>query len=345
MASSFNVNGFRTLCTSFLRQHGVKNFKMILSKVNTSWSRRSLSTLDLYPRYVNIVEVGARDGLQNEQMFVPTEAKIQFINMLSKTGLPVIEVTSFVSPKWIPQMKDQNEVFLGIQKDPQISYPVLVPNIQGFHAALKAGAEVVAIFGAASETFCRKNINCSISESLKRFEVVCEAASKNMVRVRGYLSCVVGCPYEGDIKPEMVAKITKSLLDMGCYEVSLADTIGVGTPGSFENMLREVTKTVPASRLALHCHDTYGQALSNIRTGLEFGIATIDSSTSGLGGCPYAKGASGNVATEDVVYMLHGMGIKTGVNLNKLLEASNYISSILKKVPSSKVAIALNSKM
>ncbi|CAB4004027.1 hydroxymethylglutaryl- lyase, mitochondrial isoform X2 [Paramuricea clavata] len=242
-------------------------------------------------------------------------------------------------------MMDHREVMQGIHKNPLVSYPVLTPNIQGFDAAVESGAEVVAIFGAASETFSRTNLNCSIEESLKRFEKVCEAALKKMVRVRGYVSCVVGCPYEGEIKPEAVTRLTKSLVDMGCYEVSLGDTIGVGTPGSMEKMLEDVTKVVPASRLALHCHDTYGQALSNILTGLKFGIATVDSSTSGLGGCPYAKGASGNVATEDVIYMLHGMGIETDVNLEQVIEASNYISTFLKRPPASKVTVAYNSKL
>ncbi|XP_028404939.1 hydroxymethylglutaryl-CoA lyase, mitochondrial-like [Dendronephthya gigantea] len=305
----------------------------------------AFSTQCSYPSYVKVVEVGPRDGLQNEKKFIPTESKIKFIDMLSNSGLPVIEVTSFVSPKWVPQMKDHQEVMRGIHKNPEVSYPVLTPNIQGFNSAVESGAEVVAIFAAASETFSRKNLNCSIDESLKRFEKVSDAAVDKMVKIRGYVSCVVGCPYEGEIKPEAVTKLTQTLIDMGCYEVSLGDTIGVGTPGSFERLLEDVTKVVSPSRLALHCHDTYGQALSNILTGLKFGIATVDSSTSGLGGCPYARGASGNVATEDVLYMLHGMGIETGVDLEKIIEASNYISSILGKPTASKVTVAHNSKL
>ena len=341
-----SMNNLRKLQSGLQRWEYFGDFKMVSSQQSLL---RSFSTAFLsresFPSYVKIVEVGPRDGLQNEKTFIPTESKIKFIDMLSQSGLPVIEVASFVSPKWVPQMKDHREVMQGIHKNPAVSYPVLTPNIQGFNAAVESGAEVVAIFGAASETFSRKNLNCSIEESLKRFEKVCEAALEKMVRVRGYVSCVVGCPYEGEIKPEAVTRLTKSLLDMGCYEVSLGDTIGVGTPGSIQRMLEDVTKTVPVSRLALHCHDTYGQALSNILTGLKFGITAVDSSTSGLGGCPYAKGASGNVATEDVIYMLHGMGIETGVDMQKVIEASNYISSVLQKSPASKVTVAYNSKL
>ncbi|XP_007574236.1 PREDICTED: hydroxymethylglutaryl-CoA lyase, mitochondrial isoform X1 [Poecilia mexicana] len=292
------------------------------------------------PQTVKIVEVGPRDGLQNEKTVVPTEAKINLINMLSESGLPVIEATSFVSPKWVPQMADQVEVMKGISKKPGVSYPVLTPNLKGFQAALKAGASEVAIFGAASELFSKKNINCSVEESLQRFEEVMKAAKEAAVPVRGYVSCVVGCPYEGQVAPEKVAHVAKRLYSMGCYEISLGDTIGVGTPGSMTKMLEAVTKEVPVSALAVHCHDTYGQALANILIALQMGISVVDSSVAGLGGCPYAQGASGNVATEDVVYMLHGLGIKTGVDLSKLMDAGAFICRTINRKTSSKVAQA-----
>ncbi|XP_027046621.1 hydroxymethylglutaryl-CoA lyase, mitochondrial-like [Pocillopora damicornis] len=307
--------------------------------------RRSLSHLSRKPigqlvKKVKVVEVGPRDGLQNEQRIVPTETKISLIDKLSETGLQAIEATSFVSPKWVPQMADHEQVMQRIKKVPGISYSVLTPNLKGFQAALECGVKEVAIFGAASESFSRKNINCSISESLQRFEVVCEAAKENNIPVRGYVSCVVGCPYEGSVAPKAVAKVTKNLFDMGCYEVSLGDTIGVGTPGSTQAMLEGVLETVPVNHLAIHCHDTYGQALANILTALQLGLGTVDASVSGLGGCPYARGASGNVATEDVVYMLHGMGIETGINLNKLVDAGQFICQALDRKTSSKVAQA-----
>ncbi|XP_054894097.1 hydroxymethylglutaryl-CoA lyase, mitochondrial [Poeciliopsis prolifica] len=292
------------------------------------------------PQTVKIVEVGPRDGLQNEKTVVPTEAKINLINMLSESGLPVIEATSFVSPKWVPQMADQVEVMKGISKKPGVSYPVLTPNLKGFQAALKAGASEVAIFGAASELFSKKNINCSVEESLQRFEEVMKAAKEAAVPVRGYVSCVVGCPYEGQVAPEKVAHVAKCLYSMGCYEISLGDTIGVGTPGSMTKMLEAVTKEVPVSALAVHCHDTYGQALANILIALQMGISVVDSSVAGLGGCPYAHGASGNVATEDVVYMLHGLGIETGVDLAKLMDAGAFICRTINRKTSSKVAQA-----
>ncbi|CAN9502305.1 unnamed protein product [Ophioblennius macclurei] len=292
------------------------------------------------PQKVKIVEVGPRDGLQNEKSIVPTEAKISLINMLSESGLQVIEATSFVSPKWVPQMADQKEVMKGISRKPGVSYPVLTPNLKGFQAAVNAGAAEVAIFGAASELFSKKNINCSVDESLQRFDEVMMAAKEAGVPVRGYVSCVVGCPYEGKVAPEKVAYVAKRLYAMGCYEISLGDTIGVGTPGSMTEMLEAVSREVPVSALAVHCHDTYGQALANILVALQMGISVVDSSVAGLGGCPYAQGASGNVATEDVVYMLHGLGIQTGVDLSKLMDAGAFICRTINRKTSSKVAQA-----
>jgi len=308
-------------------------------------SKRMLGSQAL-PSHVRIVEVGPRDGLQNEKELVPTPVKLEFISRLAAAGLSHVEATSFVSPKWVPQMGDHKEVMTGVAAlpFPEVSYPVLVPNIKGFQAALECGAKEVAIFGAASESFSKKNINCSIEESLKRFEPVLSAAKESGVKVRGYVSCVVGCPYEGSIKPQVVAQVAKTMLDMGCYEISLGDTIGVGTPGTVRLMLEEVTQAVPLSQLAVHCHDTYGQALANILTAVQMGINVVDSSTAGLGGCPYAKGASGNVSTEDVVYMLHGMGIQTGVSLDKLIEAGRFISSHLNRETMSRVGRARQAK-
>ncbi|XP_067336145.1 hydroxymethylglutaryl-CoA lyase, mitochondrial [Channa argus] len=292
------------------------------------------------PKKVKIVEVGPRDGLQNEKTIVPTETKIHLINMLSESGLPVIEATSFVSPKWVPQMADQVEVMKGICKKPGVSYPVLTPNLKGFQAAVKAGASEVAIFGAASELFSKKNINCSVDESLQRFDEVVTAAKAAGVPVRGYVSCVLGCPYEGKVAPAKVAHVAKRLYSMGCYEISLGDTTGVGTPGSMTEMLEAVCREVPVSALAVHCHDTYGQALANIFVALQMGVSVVDSSVAGLGGCPYAQGASGNVATEDVVYMLHGLGIQTGVDISKLIDAGAFICRTLNRKTNSKVAQA-----
>ncbi|XP_019853486.1 PREDICTED: hydroxymethylglutaryl-CoA lyase, mitochondrial-like isoform X2 [Amphimedon queenslandica] len=279
------------------------------------------------------------------QSVVPTEVKVQLIDRLSETGLKVIEATSFVSPKWVPQMGDHAEVMAAIKRKAGVKYPVLVPNMKGFEAAMKAGAEEVSIFGAASETFSKKNINCTIEESLERFRLVTEAAQTKGIPVRGYVSCVVGCPYEGPISPQAVAKVAVKMKELGCYEISLGDTIGVGTPGTIIKMLKEVTAHLPLSCLAIHCHDTYGQALSNILTALQMGISVVDASVSGLGGCPYAPGASGNVATEDVVYMMNGLGIDTGVNLEKLIEASSFISDSLGRKSSSKVTQALSCKL
>jgi hydroxymethylglutaryl-CoA lyase len=297
-----------------------------------------------FPRYVKMVEVGPRDGLQNEATFVPTAIKIELINRLSDTGLSVIEVTSFVSPKWVPQMADNDEVMTGITRKPGVSYPVLTPNLKGFEDALAADAEEVAVFAAASESFSQKNINCSIAQSLKRFEPVMEAAKQHGIRVRGYVSCALGCPYEGEIKPQAVADVADKLYVMGCYEISLGDTIGVGTPGKACTMIETVAAKVPIEKLAAHFHDTYGQALANLYAVLQLGIAVIDSSVAGLGGCPYAKGASGNVASEDVLYMLNGLGIETGVELDKLIAAGHFIADFLGRPPGSKVSQAWTSK-
>ena len=297
------------------------------------------------PRKVRIVDVAPRDGLQNEPKNVPAAVKIELIHRLADAGLPAIEATAFVSPKWVPQMADGAEVMAGIRKKAGVAYPVLVPNMQGFEAARAAGALEVAVFGAASETFSRKNINCSIAESLERFRPVAAAAKAAGVRVRGYISCVAGCPYEGEIKPGAVARVADELHRMGCYEISLGDTIGVGTPRKIGAMIEAVARKVPIRRLAGHYHDTYGQALANIYASLELGVATFDASVSGLGGCPYAKGATGNVATEDVVYMLDGLGIHTGIDLTKLFRAGEFICKALGREPGSKVARALAAKL
>jgi hydroxymethylglutaryl-CoA lyase len=300
------------------------------------------------PSKVRIVEVGPRDGLQNEPMVggqpVATAVKIELIERLADAGLPAVESTAFVSPKWVPQMADQAEVLRGIRRKPGVSYPVLTPNLKGFEAALAAGATEVAIFGAASESFSKRNINCSIAESLERFQPVVDAAHVAGVKVRGYVSCVVGCPYEGPIAPHAVAEVAQRLHEMGCYEVSLGDTIGVGTPASMQAMIEAVAARVPLAQLGGHYHDTYGMAAANIYASLEMGMATFDSSVAGLGGCPYAKGASGNVATEDVVYLLQGLGIETGVDLDALLDAGTFICGVLGKTPVSKAAQALAAK-
>ena len=296
------------------------------------------------PRQVKIVDVGPRDGLQNESQSVPTAVKIELIERLAEAGIPVVEATAFVSPKWVPQMTDHAEVMRGLARKPGVNYPVLVPNMQGFEAAVGAGAEEVAVFGAASETFSKKNINCSIAESLERFAPVMEAAKERAIRVRGYISCVVGCPYEGEIKPKAVAEVARRLFSMGCYEISLGDTIGVGTPGKVRNMIEAVARDVPIRRMAVHFHDTYGQALANIYAALEEGVNVVDSSVAGLGGCPYAKGASGNVATEDVIYMLDGLGIETGVDLDQVFETGRFICGELGREAASKVHRALAAK-
>jgi len=296
------------------------------------------------PDFVRIVEVGPRDGLQNEPREVPTEVKLELIERLADAGLPAVEATAFVSPKWVPQMADHTEVLERIRRRPGVSYPVLTPNLKGFEAARAAGASEVAIFGAASETFSRKNINCSIAESLERFRPIVLESKKHGIKVRGYVSCVLGCPYEGEVKPERVADVAAALHEMGCYEVSLGDTIGVGTPGRTQAMLEACARRVPLERLAGHYHDTYGQALANVYASLELGVAIFDASVAGLGGCPYAAGASGNVATEDVVYLLHGLGIDTGVDLERLAETGQWICGILGRESSSKVGRALAAK-
>ena len=286
---------------------------------------------------VRIVEVGPRDGLQNEPGEVPTAVKVELIERLADAGLPAVEATAFVSPKWIPQMADHTEVMERVRRKPGVSYPVLAPNLKGFEAARAAGATEVAIFGAASEAFSKKNINCSIAESFEKFKPVVQAAKTSNIRVRGYVSCVLGCPYEGEVAPSRVAEVAGALYEMGCYEVSLGDTIGVGTPGKAKAMLEACASRVPLGKLAGHYHDTYGQALANIYASLELGVSTFDASVAGLGGCPYAPGASGNVATEDVVYMLHGLGIETGVDLAKLVGIGRWISGVLGRAPASKV--------
>ena len=293
---------------------------------------------------IRIVEVGPRDGLQNEPGELPTEVKLELIERLADAGLPAVEATAFVSPKWIPQMADHTEVLERLRRRPGVDYPVLTPNLKGFEAARAAGAEEVAVFGAASEAFSRKNINCSIAESLQRFEPVVNAARQSNIKVRGYVSCVLGCPYEGEVKPGKVAEVAGALYDMGCYEVSLGDTIGVGTPGRTKAMIEACAQRVPVAKLAGHYHDTYGQALANIYASLEAGVATFDSSVAGLGGCPYAAGASGNVATEDVVYMLQGLGLETGVDLDKLVEIGDWICALLKKNSNSKAGKAIHAK-
>ncbi len=296
------------------------------------------------PSRIKIVEVGPRDGLQNEKAIVPTETKIALIDRLAEAGLKVIEATSFVSPKWVPQMGDNSAVLAGIRRAPGVTYTALTPNLQGFDGAVQAGANEVAIFGAASESFSRKNINCSIAESLKRFEPIVSAASALEIPVRGYVSCVVGCPYEGSIAPEQAAAVAKTLFDMGCYEVSLGDTIGVGNPASIARMIEACARAVPITKLAGHYHDTYGMAIANIHTSLQLGMAVFDSSIAGLGGCPYAQGASGNVATEDVVYLLHGLGIETGTDLAKLAVIGNWVSSALNRPNGAKAGRALCTK-
>ena len=293
-----------------------------------------------FPKAVKIVEVGPRDGLQNEEKIVDLQVKVDLINRLAEAGLPVIEAGAFVSTNWVPQMANTGDVYHAFKKYPNVSYPALVPNEKGLEAAINAGVEEISVFAAASEEFSQKNINCSIIESLERFEPVIKTAQSKNIKIRGYVSCVLGCPYEGDIPVQKTTEVAKSLYEMGCYEVSLGDTIGVGTPAKAREMIGEVMREVPSDALAVHFHDTYGQALVNIYAALEMGISVVDSSVAGLGGCPYAKGASGNVATEDVVYMLHGMGIDTGVDLLKLVETARWVSEKLDKKPQSKVANA-----
>ncbi|OLO08758.1 hydroxymethylglutaryl-CoA lyase [Salinicola sp. MH3R3-1] len=296
------------------------------------------------PRRVSVVEVGPRDGLQNEAEPIATAAKLELIDRLGAAGLKRIEAASFVSPKWVPQMADHREVMTGIRRRPGVVYSALTPNLKGLEAALACGVEEVAIFAAASEAFSHKNINCSIAESLARFAPVIERARESNVRVRGYVSCVLGCPYEGEIAPARVAEVSRALYEMGCYEISLGDTIGVGTPLKAKRLLEAVAKEIPRDKLAAHFHDTYGQALANLYAVLEEGIGVIDSAVAGLGGCPYAKGATGNVATEDVIYLLNGLGIDSGVDLDKLAETGVWITQNIGKPNRSKVGVALAAK-
>ncbi|KAF4364606.1 hypothetical protein F8388_015297 [Cannabis sativa] len=344
--------------------HDAENFSVrhYSSHVNNKGARELTNkVLRNIPEFVKVVEVGPRDGLQNEKKTVPTSVKVELIKMLVSSGLQVVEATSFVSPKWVPQLSDAKDVMEAIQDVEGASFPVLTPNLKGFEAAVAAGAKAVAIFSAASESFSKKNLNCSIEDSLVRYRDVSLAAKKLSIPVRGYISCVVGCPLEGKVSPSQVAYVAKELYGMGCSEISLGDTIGVGTPGTVIPMLKAVIDVVPIDMLAVHFHDTYGQALSNTLVSLQYqyedsknlfwpfcvelidkiGITTVDSSISGLGGCPYAKGATGNVATEDVVYMLNGLGVKTHVDLEKLIMAGEFISSHLGRPSGSKAATAL----
>lgn len=298
----------------------------------------------MLPSHVKIIEVGVRDGLQNESKPVPTAVKIELINRLINSGLICIEATSFVSPKWVPQLADQKEVMQQLPLDRGVTFPVLTPNLKGFENAIAAGAKEVAVFAAASESFSQKNINCSVEQSLVRFEPIFERAAALGIPVRGYISCVLGCPYDGEISPDVVTQIAEQLYQKGCYQISLGDTIGVGTAGTTKKLIETVSQKVPIAKLAVHFHDTYGQALTNIYTALRLGISNIDSSVAGLGGCPYAKGASGNVATEDVVYLLDGLAIKSNIDLDKLVDAGDYISQHLERENGSKVARAILSK-
>jgi hydroxymethylglutaryl-CoA lyase len=292
------------------------------------------------PKHVRLVEVGPRDGLQNEAQPISVADKVRLVDELTATGLRYIEVGSFVSPKWVPQMAGSAEVFQRIRRGTDVTYAALIPNLRGFEDALAAGAKEVAVFAAASETFSQRNINCSIAQSLERFVPIMEAARLHGLNVRGYVSCVLGCPYEGKIAPRQVASVANELIDMGCYEVSLGDTIGIGTPGATRELFDMVAGQIPRGKLAGHFHDTYGQALANIYASLLEGIQVFDSSIAGLGGCPYAKGASGNVATEDVVYMLDGLGIDTGVELDPLIRVGQRISEVLGRANGSRVARA-----
>ncbi|XP_076758564.1 hydroxymethylglutaryl-CoA lyase [Xylocopa sonorina] len=299
----------------------------------------------LFSDFVKVVEVGPRDGLQNEKNIVPSDVKVQFIDKLSESGLKTIEVTSFVSPKWVPQMADNAEVFKNINKKSGISYPVLVPNVKGLEDALKVDVKEIAIFLAASETFSRKNINCSISISMEKAKAIIEQALNHDIKVRGYISCVVGCPYEGEIKPPVVVDLAAFMLQHGCYEISLGDTIGVGSPNKIKSLLHELKHiSNEMNKFALHCHDTYGQALVNIYASLEHDVRTFDSSVAGLGGCPYAVGASGNIATEDLLYLLHGEGLETGVDFHKLVKVGEFISNQLQRKNLSKAGVAILAK-
>jgi hydroxymethylglutaryl-CoA lyase len=298
----------------------------------------------LFPRRARIVDVGPRDGLQNEQAIVPTDVKVALIERLADAGVPSVEATSFVSPKWVPQMADAAEVMARIRRRPGVSYPVLVPNMKGFEGALAAKADEIVVFGAASEAFSQKNINCSIAESIERFRPVVAAARDAGIRVRGAISVALGCPYQGEVKPEAVGYVAQLMHDIGVHHIGVADTIGVATPAATQRAMEAALAVFPLEEVSGHFHDTYGQALANIYACLEIGIATFDASVAGLGGCPYAKGATGNVATEDVVYMLHGLGVETGIDLDKLRAAGEFISAHLGRTTQSRVARALAAK-
>lgn len=296
--------------------------------------------MERLPQKVKIVEVGPRDGLQNEKNILPLNNKIELINLLSETGLSVIECGSFVSPKWVPQMADSEVLFSAITRKPGVKYTALVPNIQGLEVALRAKADEIAVFGSATESFSQKNINCSIEESFARFEPVLKLAKEKSIPVRGYISCVWGCPYEGEVEPTQVVFMAKKMYEMGCNEISLGDTIGVATAGHVKEILEVIQKVIPLKNIAVHFHDTYGQAIANIYAALEMGVSIVDSAVAGLGGCPYAKGASGNVATEDVLYLLNGLGIETGIDLDKMIAVSHFLAKFLDKKTNSKVSQA-----
>ncbi len=296
------------------------------------------------PKKVRVFEVGPRDGLQNESAPVSTSQKIELIHLLQDAGVSIIEATAFVSPKWVPQMADNREVMAGIQRKPGVTYPVLVPNMKGLDAAIAAGADEAVVFGAATESFSRRNTNCTIDEGLARFEEVARAAIANGLKVRGDISVCLGCPYEGEVDPAAVVHVAKALDAMGCYEITICDTIGTGTAGKTRAVIEAVTKHIPVEHLAGHFHDTYGQAVANVYAALECGVATFDSSIAGLGGCPYAKGATGNVATEDVLYLLDGLGIETGVDMQKLIAAGEYICGIIGRSTLSRAARAIRAK-
>ncbi|CAL5222544.1 g4922 [Coccomyxa viridis] len=322
----------------------LKAKRLLALKHSISWRYFSLGTDFLgarLPDSVTIVEVGPRDGLQNEKQTIPTEVKVELIHRLGHAGLKVIEATSFVSPKWVPQLADSADVLQQINRHPDVRYPVLTPNMKGLQRALEAGAEEVAIFAAASETFSRRNTNCSIDESMKRFTDICQAAKEARVQVRGYVSCAVGCPYEGQVAPAAAADVAARLYELGCYEVSMGDTNGVGTPATVAAMFQACTKALPVKALAAHMHDTYGQGCANVLTALQMGVSVVDTSVAGLGGCPYSPGAQGNVATEDVVYMLSGFGIHHGVDLDKLVDASAFICGALKRDTMANVSQAM----
>ena len=313
----------------------------VIKKLLQSRPTRTQHTLSRFlSDFVKIVEVGPRDGLQNVKSIVPTDIKVQLIDKLSLSGLKSIESTSFVSPKWVPQLADGKEVMSRISRNPDCVYPVLVPNLKGLESALTCGITEIGIFTAASEAFCKKNINCSIEESFERFAPTIELAKDNGIAIRGYVSCIAGCPYQGHVDHGSVAKVSQKLLEMGCSEISLGDTIGVGTPGKIKELLQAILPHLPVENLALHMHDTYGQAVANVYVGLDHGIRVFDSSVSGLGGCPYAQGASGNVATEDLIYMLHDNGCDTGVDIDSVIETGHFISGFLERINGSKVGIA-----